>query len=102
MTIQLEKNIKYFVTLNVPNSFGGPSRKCGVYYLRIKVLNIKPGPFTDYITFETLESSKETLSECKYNPITVPANWIIHAETLHTILDKLLIDDVIYMINTYV
>jgi len=102
MLIELEKNMKYFVTLNVPNSCYGPLRKCGVYYLRIKVLNIKPGPFTDYITFETLESSKETLSECKYNPITVPANWIIHAETLHKILDKLLIDDVIYLINTYV
>ena len=96
---RLEKNKKYFATVKTPIFFQGPS---DLLSLRFIVLNIKKNYFTNYITLQVLESSKDNLSECGRNPVTIPEHWIMQPISLHTLFDKLLIDDIIYLIDSYI
>jgi hypothetical protein len=42
------------------------------------------------------------IEECGLNSVAVPLPCIKKVETLHDILDKLFIDDIIYLINEYI
>lgn len=102
---QIEKNGKYYIKLNIPYIDYGPQSNCGYHELRIKVLNIKhrkePYAF-DYVTIQVLESSKDTISECGRNSITIPMHWIKEIETLSQILQTKTIDDMVFLIEQYV
>ena len=91
-------NSKYYVTL-IP-----PYRNCS-YYLRIIIRELIPKlsvKATDYLVLETLISSKDLIPECVYNNISVPILCIKKIETLHEILNKIFIDDVIFLIEQYI
>ena len=101
----LKKDGKYYATLNIPYLLVGPYRDCGVHNLRIQVLKLKPSEYEympDYVTIQVMESSKDVISECGRNPITVPIFWIKKIETLHNIMNTKTIDDMIYLIDQYV
>ena len=68
--LDLKKDISYIVTVGMP---------CGYYCLHIHVMDITIEQFGKSIKFKTLKTSKEILSECRYNPITIPMNWILNA-----------------------
>ena len=89
----MKENKKYFVSIKMPY---------GVYNLRIKILQIKKSKYCDYITFETLHSSKDLISECRYNPITIPLDWILKHQSLYNIFNNYFIFDIIYLINKYI
>lgn len=99
MLTKLEKNKKYFATVNIPDCFNGNST---LHSLRFIVLNIKKNTYTDYITIQVLQTTKDTISVCGYNPITIPIYWITQIQSLNNILDKILIDDIIYLIDQYI
>ena len=101
----LKTDRKYYAILNIPYLLYGPYQDCGIHSVRIKVLKLKPREYEympDYVTIQLLESSKNVLSECGRNPITVPTGWIKKIETLHKIMNTKTIDDVIYLIEQYV
>jgi len=101
----LKKDAKYYAKLDIPFLLYGPYRPCGVHNVRIQVLKFKPSKYEyipDYVTIQVLESSKDILSECGRNPVTIPVDWIIEIESLSNILDTKTIDDMIYMIDQYV
>lgn len=56
----------------------------------------------DYITISTTKNSKDIIDECGYNKLTLPLSCIQEAQDLHNILDTLFIDDIIYVINSYI
>jgi hypothetical protein len=72
----------------------------GVKYIHAQILKVDNN---DYITIQVTESGKDTghLFLSSRSPITIPLKWIIHAESLQTILDTKTIDDVIYTIDQY-
>ena len=101
----LKKNAKYYAKLDIPFLLHGPYRPGGLYNIRIQVLKLKPSQYEympDYVTIQILESSKDVLSECGSNPITIPVDWIMEIESLSNILDTKTIDDMIYTIEQYV
>jgi hypothetical protein len=97
-TDRFKLNHKYYI------SFLPPLRTKELS-LRMKVHELTPKSGTcivDYITFSTLSSSKDMIEECGLNSVAVPLPCIKKVETLHDILDKLFIDDIIYLINEYI
>ena len=102
---ELNTNAKYYAKLDIPFLLYGPYRPSGVYNIRIQVLKLKPSKYeyiSDYVTIKVLESSKDILSECGRNPVTIPIDWIVEVESLSNILDTKTIDDMIYTIEQYV
>lgn len=91
-------NTKYYITLHAPF-------RTNTLYLRVIIHDLLPKAspdVVDYITFSTLPSSKHILDECGFNSVSVPLPCIENnVETLHGILDKVFIDDVIYLIEQY-
>jgi len=90
-------NKKYFITFSSPYF--------NTLYLRIIINYIEPKlreDLVDYITFTTLPSSSNFINECMLNPIAVPLYYINKKETLKDILNKVLIDDIIYLIEEYI
>ena len=90
-------NNKYFITFESPYF--------STLQLRVIINKLEPKSredLVDYITFSTLPSSKDLIDECKLNPIAVPLPLIIKKETLKDIFNRILIDDIIYLINEYI
>ena len=89
---------KYYISLLPP--FRNEELK-----MCVKINSIRPrsnSNLVDYITFTTLSSSKDFLEECGLNSVSVPLPCIKKVESLHNILDKVLLDDMIYLINEYI
>jgi len=91
-------NHKYFISLLPP---------FGIEPLNLRIIVNKLEPksrpeLVDYITFSTLKSTKDIIDECGLNQVAVPLPCITKVETLHNILDNILIDDIIYLINEYI
>ena len=90
-------NKKYFITFSTPYF--------DTLHLRIIINNIEPKlreDLVDYITFTTLPSSSNFINGCMTTPIGVPLSYISKKETLKDILNKVLIEDIIYLIEEYI
>lgn len=95
----LKQNGKYYITIFIP--YHGYY----MYNLRVCIVDVIPRKrpdLPDYITIATLPSSKDFLTECGLNPLTMPLEWIKKVETTHDILGSIMIDDMIHLIDEYV
>lgn len=85
----IQASNKYFITVKYGNI---------EYNLRVFVVDM----LTDYVVLKTLESSHDIIPKCGNDYITIAREYITKAETLHSILNDVMIDDMIYLVNEYI
>jgi hypothetical protein len=98
-------NEKYFITIQMPLQTKELKLRILVHELiHEPYLNfLKPNTYIiDHIRFNTSILCKDIIDECGYNFVVVPLPCIKKVESLHDILDKIFIDDIIYLINEYI
>ena len=95
----LKPNGKYYITIFIP--YHGYY----MYNLCVRIVDVIPRKrpdLPDYITIATLPSSRDFITECGLNPLTMPLEWIKKVETIHDVLGSIMIDDMIHLIDEYV
>ena len=94
----LKVNSKYYITII-------PPFRINPYYMRViihELIATLNSDVPNYINFTTLLSSKDIITECGLNNIIIPLPCVQKIETLHEILNKIFIDDVIFLIEQYI
>jgi len=91
---KVKENSKYYVTINTP--YREEEYKTRIWLSRIES-KISPNA-PDYVVFSVLDTP---IPEFGYGPVAMPLEWITKMETLHSILEVVLIKDVITIIDLF-